>query len=492
MSEAAPAAAGTTPTTDRGGLRALPLRWRLSIITAALVLVALVVSSVAVLALVRGSLVRQLDEQLWTAAQAYAQDASFNADGMGGSAPDRPSDYYVQVQLVDGRSMEIEATTADGATPDVTGLTTPLGKGNEISVSSTAASGPHWRVGVYTLFQHGDEVGTMIIAVPLTSVEQTAEELVRTMALVGLGVVVIAALAGYYAVQRSLRPLRDIETAAGAVAAGDLSRRAPLQPPTTEIGRLGLSFNTMVAELEESFAERAASEARMRRFVSDASHELRTPLAAIRGYGELYRMGAVPDEEVPAAMGRIESEATRMGGLVNDLLALARLDEGRGLRLADIDLRSVAADGVADLGALDPTRDTRLVAEGPVVVRGDGDRLRQVVTNLVGNTVQHTPPGTAVEVVVRSEDVAGKGWAVLEVRDHGPGISEADSARVFERFYRPDSSRTRASGGSGLGLAIVATIVAAHGGSVRHEPTPGGGATIVVRLPVGGPPTPPN
>lgn len=221
----------------------------------------------------------------------------------------------------------------------------------------------------------------------------------------------------------------------------------------------------------------------MRRFVSDASHELRTPLASMRGYGELYRMGAVPPEEVPTTMARIESEATRMGVLVNDLLALARLDEGRGLQLGDVDLVAIARDAVADLRALDPSRRTELQAEAPVTIHADGDKIRQVVTNLVGNTVQHTPPGTAVEIAVR----ASEGWATLEVRDHGPGIAAEDSARVFERFYRPDTSRTRASGGSGLGLAIVATIVAAHGGSVRHEPTPGGGATMVVRLPLGGP-----
>lgn len=473
----------------RARLRAVPLRWRLSVITAGLVLVALTASSVAVLALVQGSLIRQVDDQLWTAAQAYAQNGSFDPDGMAGAAPERPSDYYVQVSLVDGRTMEIEATTAGGAVPQVPAHSAPLGRGNETTVASDEGVGPRWRLGSYTLVQRGSDVGIMVIAVPLSTVEKTSGDLLRTMALAGSAVVILAALAGYYAVQRSLRPLRDIERAAEAVATGDLSRRAELEPPSTEVGRLGLSFNTMVAELEESFAERRASEDRMRRFVSDASHELRTPLASIRGYGELYRMGAVPAEEVSGTMARIENEASRMGGLVADLLALARLDEGRGLRLGEVDLTALASDGVADLRALDPTREARLTADGPVPVRADGDRIRQVVTNLVGNTVQHTPSGTPVEIAV-GPDVDAPGWAVLEVRDHGPGIAEADSARVFERFYRPDSSRTRSSGGSGLGLAIVATIVAAHGGTVRHQPTPGGGATIVVRLPVDGPTAP--
>lgn len=469
-------------------LRALPLRWRLSIITAGLILVALVLTGTAVVALVRNSLVQQVDDQLFEAAQSYADDVSRTVQECPPEQPARPSDYFVHVELHNGCEFRFEATTvADGLQPALPDLAEPLGHGEEFTVSSTSDS-TLWRVGSYALVSPSGEVGTMMIAVPMTSVLKTVSNLIRTIALVGLGVVIAGALAGYWAVQKSLRPLRDIENAAGAVAAGDLSQRAPLQPPTTEVGRLGLSFNSMVARLEQAFAERQASEARMRRFVSDASHELRTPLASIRGYGELYRMGAVPDAEVEPTMGRIENEATRMGGLVNDLLALARLDEGRGLRLVDVDLTSIASDGVADLGALDPSRETRLVADGPVHVRADADRIRQVVTNLVGNTVQHTPPGTAVEVAVRPEEAPdGSAWAAIEVIDHGPGIAPEDSVRVFERFYRPDTSRARASGGSGLGLAIVATIVAAHGGSVRHEQTPGGGATIAVRIPVAGP-----
>lgn len=485
---------GAAPQPHPEGLRALPLRWRLSLITAVLIIVALTLSGAAVVALLRNSLIQQVDDQLFSAAQSYANDVSLSpeyvcppnqAGGPTDSQAAQPTDYFVQVELVNGCDLHVPSTTAaDGSEPDIPDLPAPLGRGEEFTVSSTA--GPAlWRVGSYSLSTpDGLEVGTMVIAVPLESTLETIANMIKTMVLVGLAVVVAGALAGYAAVQKSLQPLRDIETAAGAVAAGDLSQRAPLQPPTTEVGRLGMSFNAMVAELERAFAERQASAARMSRFVSDASHELRTPLASIRGYGELYRMGAVPPEEVPTTIGRMEDEATRMGGLVNDLLALARLDEGRGLRLGSVDLISIASDAVADLGALDPSRRTQLIADVPVTIHADGDKIRQVVTNLVGNTVQHTPLGTPVEIAVHADG----GWAVLEVRDHGPGIAPEDSARVFERFYRPDTSRTRASGGSGLGLAIVATIVAAHGGSVRHEPTPGGGATMVVHLPLAGPP----
>jgi two-component system OmpR family sensor kinase len=225
--------------------------------------------------------------------------------------------------------------------------------------------------------------------------------------------------------------------------------------------------------------------------VADASHELRTPLATIRGYAELYRMGALPDRHaLDDTIGRIEGSATRMGALVEDLLALARLDEGRPLTLGPVDLVVLAADAVADLRALDPGRPDRLVGladdevTGPVWVRADEARMRQVVANLVGNVARHTPPGTPAELAVgTTTDAAGTTTGVLEVRDHGPGIAPEHAARVFERFYRVDASRTRDSGGAGLGMAIVSAIVAAHDGSVELLQTPGGGATLRVALP---------
>ena len=322
--------------------------------------------------------------------------------------------------------------------------------------------------------------------------------------------------------RRALRPLREIESTAAAIAAGDLSRRVPTAPASTEVGRLGDALNGMLAQIEEAFDARTQSEARMRRFVADASHELRTPLAAVRGYAELYRMGALTTpEQVTDTMRRIEGSSTRMGSLVEDLLALARLDEGRQARVGPVDLTVLAADAVSDLRALDPQRPVRLVTlgatAGPCVVQGDEARLRQVLANLVGNAVRHTPPGTPVEIAVGpgrrgpgvmdgtdgtgstggsggsggsgAVDVTGgpAGTAVLEVRDHGPGIPPEHAERVFERFYRVDPSRTRDSGGSGLGMAIVAAIVESHGGTATVLQTPGGGATIRVELPTSGP-----
>lgn len=261
----------------------------------------------------------------------------------------------------------------------------------------------------------------------------------------------------------------------------------PELAPGTEIGRLSGSLNEMLTQIEAAFAARAESEARMRRFVADASHELRTPLAGIRGFAELYRMGALAGPtDVERTMHRIESEAVRMGGLVEDLLLLARLDEERPLDLAPMDLRTLAADALHDLTALDPGRPVVLTgpagagAPQPAPVLGDESRLRQVVTNLVGNAVKHTPPGTAVRIGVG----AAPGGCLLEVADAGPGLTEAQAAQVFERFYRVDASRSRREGGgAGLGLAIASALVQAHGGTLTLETAPGSGAAFRVLIP---------
>ena len=287
-------------------------------------------------------------------------------------------------------------------------------------------------------------------------------------------------------VRRSLLPLREIESTAGKIAAGDLTQRVPFQPGSTEVGSLSLSLNAMLTQVEQSFHTRQVSEQKIRRFVSDASHELRTPLAAISGYCELYSMGGVPNERVDEVMGRIQSESTRMASLVEDLLTLARLDEGRPLEITDIDLVKLAGNAVFDLQALDPTRSvalTSLSGHKPpmtLVTQADRDRISQVFTNLIGNIVRYTPAGSPVEIALgKTGDTA-----VVEFRDHGPGIAEADQSRVFERFYRADTSRARTQGGSGLGLAIIAGIINAHRGNATLSKTKGGGLTVRIELPL--------
>ncbi|GIG38819.1 sensor histidine kinase [Cellulomonas phragmiteti] len=473
----------------RGVWVATPLRTRLAATTAVLLGLGLLLAGVTSVTLLRGTLMDQIDAKL---ASEGRRLATASVDALSGFRDmDFPTDYYVLIRA-GGREFPLgyPNTVSEYGTPTVPSLT--AGEVADLAGAPYSApsdmAGSRWRMVTY-LFPEGD--GSVTVALPQRDVDRTLKDTARLLVVSGLAIVVLGVLAGAWAVRRSLRPLREIETTAAAIAAGDLSQRVPTAPPSTEVGRLGDALNGMLAQIEQAFDARTASEARMRRFVADASHELRTPLATIRGYAELYRMGALTtDDEVTDTMRRVEGSATRMGSLVEDLLALARLDEGRRGELGPVDLTVLAADAVSDLRALDPQRPVRLEplggAMGPRVVVGDEPRLRQVLANLVGNAARHTPAGTPVEIAVGAGP--DERTAVLEVRDHGPGIPDEHAGRVFERFYRVDPSRTRDSGGSGLGMAIVAAIVASHAGAVAVHPTPGGGATVRVELPVAGPP----
>ncbi|WP_283133894.1 sensor histidine kinase [Rhizohabitans arisaemae] len=287
-------------------------------------------------------------------------------------------------------------------------------------------------------------------------------------------------------VRRSLRPLNRIAETAAAIGSGDLTRRVDVTRPRTEVGRLGLALNAMLGQIESAFRKRESSEERLRRFLADASHELRTPVATIRGYAELFRRGAAhrPDD-LAKVMSRIESEAERMGSLVDEMLLLTRLDEGRPLESEPVDLAALAADAVADARAVAPGRRFALDCPEPVEVYGDEARLRQVFGNLLSNVIRHTPEGTPARL--RLTESAG--MAVLEVADEGPGLTPEERVRVFERFYRTDRGRSRGRGGSGLGLAIVAAVAEAHGGDVEAACDPTApGTTFRLRLPA----TPPE
>jgi two-component system OmpR family sensor kinase len=304
---------------------------------------------------------------------------------------------------------------------------------------------------------------------------------------------VLLVAAGWFAIGAGLRPLRRIEATAAGIAAGDLTRRVPeVAAPRTEVGRLSAALNGMLGQIETAFAARARSEARMRRFVADVSHELRTPLFGIHGFTELYRMGGLPRRsDVDSTMDRIERESARLARLTEDLLLLARLDDQSAsatpaLQPAPMDLRTLAADAHRDLTALDPARPVSLTgpdgipAAGSAPVLGDEARLRQVVSNLVGNAIAHTPSGTPVRIGVGT--VGGE--AVLEIADAGPGIAPEQAERVFDRFYRADDSRTRTGGaGAGLGLAIAQSLVEAHCGRIELVTAPGQGATFRMVLP---------
>ncbi|NRQ37612.1 HAMP domain-containing histidine kinase [Nonomuraea sp. NN258] len=269
--------------------------------------------------------------------------------------------------------------------------------------------------------------------------------------------------------------------AAAGIGAGELERRIDAAPPSTEVGRLGHAFNTMAADLEVAFKQREESEERLRRFVADASHELRTPVATIRGYAELFRRGAhARPEDLDRAMTRIESEAARMGLLVEELLQLTRLDRGRPRERVPVDLAELAADAVADTLAVAPGRPISAVGSGPVPVTGDPASLRQLVGNLLANVLDHTPDGTPATVRVARDG----GYALIEVADEGPGLEPEQAERVFERFYRAHRRPAgRMGGGSGLGLSIVAAVASAHGGTATVTSTPGAGATFLIRIP---------
>lgn len=406
-----------------------------------------------------------------------------------------PSDYWVRVNNAAGTQISqssepLNQADCGPAIPTLTITAVNALHGKPFTVPSRNGS-ERWRV-VVSATPNG--TGSIAVATPLTGVDSTLNQLVLFDVIIGAGVVIVLAGLSYIAVRHSLRPLVDVEHTAAAIAAGDLTRRVPQSDPRTEVGRLAGALNGMLSQIESAFRAREASEQeartsehRMRRFITDASHELRTPLTSIRGFAELYRMGAVPEEsDVDRVMTRIESESTRMGLLVDDLLLLARLDQQRPLEREIVDLETIASDAVHDAQAVAPGRDVQLQlsTHEPVLVIGDDARLRQVVGNLVTNALTHTPESAAVTVGLSIDDSATERFAVLEVADSGPGLSPNDAQRIFERFYRVEESRTRANGGSGLGLSIVAALTAAHGGTAEVESKLGIGSRFRIRLPL--------
>ncbi len=460
--------------------RGLPLR--IGLVAATLVLVAcgLVASGVAVTSILRHSLISRIDSTLLEASRSWAQaPRRQSAPPYEGPDPGRPpSKFYVRGIGSDGTAFTaINDRNAEPALPPdndvgVNPVTLPSVNGSDIPWRAVSVRGPH---------------GLTTVAVDLSDVQHTVRSLVWLQFGIGVAVLVVVGIVSFAVVQRSLRPLSEVEQTAAAIASGQLDRRVPERDPRTEVGRLSLALNGMLTQIQqavassESSAETArGSEDRMRRFITDASHELRTPLTTIRGFAELYRQGAARD--VAMLLSRIESEASRMGLLVDDLLLLARLDVQRPLEHNRLDLLALASDAVHDAQAIDPKRTiTMEVLDGPGTpeVVGDEPRMRQVLSNLVVNALQHTP--TSADVIVRVGTDGDD--AVVEVADKGPGMSQEDASRVFERFYRTDSSRARASGGTGLGLSIVDSLVHAHGGLVTVTTAPGEGCCFRVTLP---------
>jgi two-component system OmpR family sensor kinase len=482
-----------------------PLRIKLVATVLALAAVGLSLAAVAATTSLHSYLLGRVDDQLQDASgqisNGYAFRNGFSGGGpapgtttTAGRRPRLPSEYYVVPFSPDGSpdGSPQDALLSAQSPPDLPKLTSGYISslnGHAFTVSSMNGKS-QWRV-VARPIPGG--TGGVAVATSLSDLDHTVNHLILIEVLIGGVALLFMGGGGYLLIKRSLRPLVEVENTAAAIAAGDLSQRVPEGHPRTEVGRLSGALNGMLTQIEDAFAkERAskrqarASEDRMRQFVADASHELRTPLTSIRGFAELHRMGAATEEaDVRRLMRRVEDEAARMGVLVEDLLLLARLDQQRPLERARVDLLEVASDVVHDARVVAPARAIGLEvhADTPPVVLGDESRLRQVLHNLVANAITHTPDGTPITVIVSTYD-GPDARAVIEVADAGPGLSEEQQDRVFERFYRADTSRSRNAGGTGLGLSIVAGIVAAHGGRVTIESSNGDGAIFRVELPL--------
>jgi two-component system OmpR family sensor kinase len=328
----------------------------------------------------------------------------------------------------------------------------------------------------------------IVVGAPIGGTTNTLHTLLLIELAVTAGALVLAMAGGWWLVRLGLRPLEDVERTADSIAAGNLDQRVPGADDATEVGRLARALNVMLERIEAAFSARVASESRLkesdrhlRQFVADASHELRTPIAAVSAYAELFERGAAQHaDDLPRVFSGIRTETARMERLVNDLLTLARFDEGLPLQIVPTELVGLGAEAVHTAVTVGPQWPVEFTASHPVEVMGDPVRLRQVIDNLLANVRAHTPQGTASTVRVDQQGST----AEIVVKDAGPGMPTEEAARVFERFYRADASRARSHGGSGLGLSIVAAIVTAHGGTVSAKSAPGEGMTVTVRLPV--------
>ncbi len=461
--------------------RRLSLRARLLLAVVALAAVGLVAANVATYSTLRSYLLDRTDSTLDQTA------ATLRRPGPGGGIRSAPPGAFVQVRSLEGDTVvaTFSGATLPGATvpaPQLPATVEPPPQSDTTEAVryftvEGADNGPQYRV--RASIGPGDRA-MLLVATSLRDVNSTLHRLLAIELVVTALVLAAIAGLGLWLVRLGLRPLDAIGQTASAIAAGDLSRRVERAEDRTEVGRLGLALNAMLARIESSFRAQEASERKLRRFVADASHELRTPLSAVRAYAELYDRGAAdrPDD-LERSMKGISRESERMSLLVDDLLLLARLDDGRPLERDAVLLHEVVGEAVETAQTVDPDRPIELNVERAVVT-GDRDRLRQIVDNLLANVRAHTPAGTPASVSVTRRN----GTAEIAVTDSGPGLDEDHLEHVFERFYRADPSRARASGGIGLGLAIVAAVAEAHGGTVSASSRPGHGTTFSISLPL--------
>ncbi|MGV8896259.1 MAG: sensor histidine kinase [Rhodoglobus sp.] len=543
----------------------ISLRTKITGVTVLLLTMGLLVAGVGTMTVLRNYLLEEVDKKIDSAVEALPdRTISFTGtdDNLHCTVLTLPTDFFLAIVQSDGELLCSNASNS-AKQPVVTSLASPFMDEHEGTVKLTLPSttlGGQWRVVANPVTTNGTAGSyTAVIGLDLGASNATISRLAAIFLFFGLTVVIFGGALTRLLVTSTFTPLREVEATAARFAEGDFNQRIAGATPNTEVGRLNRSLNSMLGTIDSAFADRARTIDQMRRFVGDASHELRTPLVSVRGYAELYRMGALTtSEDVAQAMERIEKEAIRMGELVEDLLELARLDEAKPLQLTEVDLvplaRDAALDAMAsapdrvvtvvgidiaaepdlDLDDIDPptrelilpdaeasasSRNVPSLATGPIafagatlarlvarrsrareneggvapateppnvalraVVLAEENKIRQVVANLIGNAMRFTPEGSPLEIGVGVDSARRR--AMISVIDHGEGVPPQIRGRIFERFYRADSSRQRATGGSGLGLAIVAAIVEAHGGDVDIVETSGGGATFRVSLPL--------
>ena len=480
------------------GISNWSLRNRLILATISLSAIAIITSDFAAGTLLRSFLIKEVDSQLTTITgnsltrldrAGIDPNANGGADDLQGFRPVRPLGAVptqVRVSLLDltGEVVghlggDISESASTNIFKELTPAEVVSHQGKPFTLDGDNGQSPV-RV-VAKLLPSG--VGTVVVSLSLAEVDKTLGQLTLFYILISLFALIFIAAIGWALIQLSLRPLHEIEDTAAAIAEGDLSARLPEVNPKTEVGRLTGSLNAMLSRIEESFSVRRESEERLRRFVADASHELRTPLTAIRGFAELHRQGAVSGEEkVKELVGRIESESIRMSSLVEDLLLLARLDQTPTFAKDPVDINHLVAECVESARAAGKEHkiEFKLPSED-LFVLGDSMRIHQAVANLLANARTHTPAGTKIRVDISQSE----NETVISVSDDGPGLSDDDQKRIFERFFRADPSRVRNSGeGSGLGLAIVDAVMKAHGGSVSVESNLGSGASFTLHFPI--------
>ncbi|MBT2496585.1 MULTISPECIES: sensor histidine kinase [Microbacterium] len=531
--------------------RRISLRAKVTGVTVAVLALGLLVAGLGTVPILRNALVANIDAQLPALVTSDLVERYFDAttvDGVTSYAPreEQPRDFSFAIYDATGVLRATARGTSGQAPlfPSEYSLAKATADTDQIPIEIPGADGSVFHGAVAVVGSEGGALRIQLVALPLAPADRIISQYFGIYITIALITILIAALLTRGLVTLTFRRLGQVEATAMSIAAGDFRQRLTDLEPTTEVGRLNTAINTMLDRVDGSLAQRDRSVQHMRRFIGDASHELRTPLVSVRGYAELYRMGAIKGEEDTArAMERIEKEAIRMGVLVEDLLALARLDEEREPEIVALDLRPIARDAALDLRAAAPGRTVTVIdrtveamspirlqdsaapqpdqptappARGlsrtalsrlrrrprqpdpapaidfteipdipvrtPPIVLGEENKVRQVVTNLLGNARRFSPEDGPIEIVVDSDRVHGTGS--ISIVDHGEGIPPQIREQIFERFWRADTSRARETGGSGLGLAIVASIMKALHGGVDVSETPGGGATFTVTLPL--------